>query len=111
LSLTTAIRIVDTTELSEEKRRQRYIREAAVTGAFTSHAVRGIFGSRHYPGTKFGVSVPALRIEGAMRDDPRRGDRGGQQSGLKTELGGGAGWIRTLVYGPSPGRKPLDRLR
>jgi hypothetical protein len=28
--------------------------------------------------------------------------------GLK---GGGGGGIRTLVYGPSPGRKPLDRLR
>ena len=26
-------------------------------------------------------------------------------------LVGGAEWIRTLVYGPSPGRKPLDRLR
>jgi hypothetical protein len=24
---------------------------------------------------------------------------------------GGAGGIRTLIYGPSPGRKPLDRLR
>jgi predicted acylesterase/phospholipase RssA len=26
-------------------------------------------------------------------------------------LGGGEGGLRTLVYGPSPGRKPLDRLR
>jgi hypothetical protein len=64
------VRIVDATELSDEERRQRYISEAAVTGAFTSQAVRGIFGSRHYPGTKFGISVPALRIEGATRDDP-----------------------------------------
>jgi hypothetical protein len=64
------VRIVDATELSEEERRQRYNSEAAVTGAFTSHAVRGIFGSRHYPGTKFGVGVPALRIEGATPEDP-----------------------------------------
>jgi hypothetical protein len=55
--------------LSEEEGRQRYIREAAVMGAFTSHAVREslVAGT---PGTKFGVSVPEFRIEGAMRDDP-----------------------------------------
>jgi hypothetical protein len=56
--------------MSEEERDQRYIRDAAVTAAFTRHAVRRIFASNKYPGTDFGISVPALRIEGATPNDP-----------------------------------------
>ena len=63
------IRIVDTTELSEHERDQHYIRAAAVTGSFTRHAVRRIFGSNKHPGTLFGIGVPAVRVEGATPDD------------------------------------------
>jgi hypothetical protein len=64
------IRIVDTTELSEQEREQLYIRDVAVVGSLTRHAVRRIFGSNHYPATKFGISVPALRVESATPADP-----------------------------------------
>jgi hypothetical protein len=64
------IRIVDATELSEHERDQHYIRAAAVTGSFTRHAVRRIFGSNKHRGMLFGIDVPAVRVEGATPDDP-----------------------------------------
>jgi hypothetical protein len=64
------IRIVDAAELSEHERDQQYIRDAAVVGSFTRHAVRRIFGSNKYLGTMFGIKVPAVRVEGATPDDP-----------------------------------------
>jgi len=64
------IRIIEATELSVQERDKHYISAAAVIGSFTRHAVRRIFGSNKYPGTLFGIGVPAVRVEGATAGDP-----------------------------------------
>ena len=57
-----ALRVVDTTRMSEQELQTTYIR-ATLASVWKKYRVRGIFGTHRYAGSKFGRGVPALVIQ------------------------------------------------
>lgn len=57
-----ALRVVDTTRMSEQELQTAYIR-AIIPSVLKKYRVRGIFGTHRYAGSKFGRAVPALVVQ------------------------------------------------